>query len=79
MASSMDPQNNSKKLTRREIVYRGSLIGLVITVPSLISFFLVWYFTGELFISAIIGAVVHFCAMGFSWKIAKKFFVKDNI
>ncbi|NIP61433.1 MAG: hypothetical protein GWN01_00555 [Nitrosopumilaceae archaeon] len=75
----MDSQNNSKKLGRREIIYRGSLIGLLITVPSLTAFFLVWFFTEELFTSAIIGAVIHFCAMGFSWKVAKKFFVKKSM
>lgn len=58
----------------REIFLKGSLIGLIITVPSLAAFFISWLVTGEKYISLVIGVVVHFIGMGFSLKLAKKLF-----
>lgn len=58
----------------REIFLKGSLIGLIITVPSLIAFFVSWLVTGDKYISLVIGVVVHFIGMGFSLKLAKKLF-----
>ena len=58
----------------REIFLKGSLIGLIITVPSLIVFFASWLVTGDKYVSLVIGVVVHFIGMGFSLKLAKKLF-----
>ncbi len=58
----------------REIFLKGSLIGLIITVPSLIAFFASWLVTGDKYVSLVIGVVVHFVGMGFSLKLAKKLF-----
>ena len=55
---------------------RGTIIALIITVPSLIVFVLIWIIFDDLILGAIISAVVHFIAMGFSLKISKKFLVK---
>jgi len=53
---------------------KGSIIAVIITVPSLIAFFVAWSVTGDKIMSAIVGVVVHFIAMGFSLKLSKKIF-----
>ena len=68
-----DKKNN---LTKREILIRGTIIAVIITVPSLIAFVIIWIAFDDLILGAIISAVIHFIAMGFSLKIAKKFLVK---
>ena len=68
-----DKKNN---LTKREILIRGTVIAVIITIPSLIAFVLIWIIFDDLILGAIISAVIHFIAMGFSLKIAKKFLVK---
>ena len=55
---------------------RGTIIAVIITIPSLIVFALIWIIFDDLILGAIISAVIHFVAMGFSLKIAKKFLVK---
>lgn len=64
------------KLTKREIMIRGTVIAVIISVPSLIAFVLVWIFFDDMILGAILGAVIHFIAMGFSLKISKKLLVK---
>ncbi len=53
---------------------RGSIIGAIITVPSLVAFFVSWMVTGDKFTSLIVGVVVHFIGMGFTLKLSKKLF-----
>jgi len=48
----------------------------IITVPSLTAFLVSWTVLEDLIQAAIVGAVVHFVAMGFSLKISKKLLVK---
>ena len=60
------------KLTAREIVKKGSIIGAIVTVPSLAAFFAVWVALDDMVIGAVIGVVTHFVAMGFSLKISKR-------
>lgn len=57
-----------------QIFLKGSIIGAIITIPSLTAFFLSWYVLGDQMMALIIGAVVHFIGMGFSFKITKKLF-----
>ena len=64
------------KLSIREIALRGTIIATIVTVPSIIIFILIWIVFDNLIYAAIIGAVVHFIAMGFSLKISKKILVK---
>ena len=56
------------------IFLKGSIIGAIITIPSLIAFFLSWYVLGDKITALIIGIVVHFIGMGFSLKISKRLF-----
>ncbi|WP_316504416.1 hypothetical protein [Nitrosopumilus sp.] len=64
------------KLTKKEILLKGTVIATIITVPSLSAFFLTWIILDDLTFGAILGAVIHFIAMGFSLKISKKILVK---
>jgi len=66
----------STKLTMREIVLRGSIIAIIITIPSIIAFVLTWVFLDDLIYALILGAMVYFIAMIISLKISKKFLVK---
>ena len=74
----MTSDNKTGKLTMRDIVLKGSIIAVIVTVPSIVSFMVFWMILDDLIQAAIIGAVVHFIAMGFSLKISKKFLVKRD-
>jgi hypothetical protein len=58
----------------KEIFLKGSIIGAMITIPSLVAFFISWYVLGDKITALIVGIVVHFIGMGFSLKISKKLF-----
>jgi len=68
--------DNHSKLSIKEIEIRGTIIAVILTVPSLISFVIAWTVLDNLLYAAILGGVVHFIAMGFSLKISKKLRVK---
>jgi len=68
--------NNESKLSIREIALRGTIIAVIITVPSIISFVITWKILDNLLYAVILGAIIHFIAMGFSLKISKKILVK---
>jgi len=74
----MTSDNKTGKLTMRDIVLKGSIIAVIVTIPSIVSFMIIWMILDDLIQAAIIGAVVHFIAMGFSLKISKKFLVKRD-
>ena len=59
-----------------QITLRGTIIAAIITIPSLVAFILAWIILDNLIYAAILGAVIHFIAMGFSLKISKKILVK---
>lgn len=66
--------DKNKTRPTSEMFLKGSIIGAIITIPSLIAFFVAWSITGEKITSLIIGIMVHFIGMGFSLKISKKLF-----
>ncbi|MEO9309752.1 MAG: hypothetical protein ABI337_05595 [Nitrososphaera sp.] len=68
--------NVDKKITNttKGIFLKGSIIGTIITIPSLIAFFVSWYVLGDKITALIVGAIVHFIGMGFSIKLSKKLF-----
>lgn len=66
------------KLTLKEIILKGLVIALIVTIPSIVAFLISWNILDDLIQSAIIGAVVHFVAMGFSLKLSKKLLVKNS-
>jgi len=59
-----------------DIFVRGTIIAVFTTIPSISSFFLAWYLVDDLILAAIIATVIHLISMAFSFKIAKKFFLK---
>lgn len=63
-------------VTLQEIIMKGSIIAIIVTIPSIAVFFLSWKIFDDLIQAAIVGAIVHFFAMGFSLKISKKLLVK---
>jgi len=68
--------DKQSKLSIRDIVLRGTIIATIITIPSIIAFVVTWIILDNLIYAAILGAIIHFIAMGFSLKIAKKLLVK---
>jgi len=51
---------------------RGTVISMIITIPSLVAFVVIWILFDNLIFGAVSGALIHFVAMGFSLKISKK-------
>ena len=74
----MTSDNKTSKLTIKDIVLKGSIIAVIVTVPSIVSFMVFWMILDNLIQAVIIGAVIHFIAMGFSLKISKKLSVKSD-
>lgn len=74
----MTSDDKTGKLAMRDIILKGSIIAVIVTIPSIVSFMLAWIILDDLIQAAIVGAVVHFIAMGFSLKISKKLLVKRH-
>ncbi|MEK0321336.1 MAG: hypothetical protein QQN58_01725 [Nitrosopumilus sp.] len=72
----MPDNEKSTKLTIREIVLKGTIIAIIITIPSLVAFVLTWVFLDDVILGAFSGMVVNLIALVFSWKISKKLLVK---
>ena len=73
--------SNEKKediLTIKEIFLKGTVIAIILIIPSLSTFFLSWVILDNFLQAVIIGGFIHFIAMGFSLKISKKFFTKNH-
>jgi hypothetical protein len=66
------------KNTSNDIFVKGTIIAIFITIPSLSSFFIVWFILNDIILAAIVATIIHFFAMGFSFKISKKIFAKEN-
>lgn len=75
----MSSDNKTSKLTMKEIILKGSIIAVIVTVPSITSFAISWFVLDNLMHAAIIGGVIHFIAMGFSLKISKKLLIKREL
>jgi len=68
----------SNKLTIQEIIIKGTIIAIIVIIPSLLTFFISWIILDDLLQAVVAGGIVHFVAMGFSLKISKKFFAKQR-
>ena len=60
-----------------ELITKGSLIAVLISVPTLIAFFGIWTMTGDLISGAVTGLIANFIALGISFKIVNKKFIKQ--
>jgi hypothetical protein len=58
------------------MVAKGSLIAIIISVPTLIVFFGVWTVSGDLIYGAVAGLITNFVALSISFKIVNKKFTK---
>ena len=58
------------------IVAKGSIIAILISVPTLIVFFGVWTISDDLIYGAVAGLITNFVALGISFKIVSKKFTK---
>ena len=68
----------TKKLSNTEIVSKSSLVAAIVTIPTLASFFGVWQVSDNLRYGAVAGLIVNFIALGFSFKLVRKFLVKKQ-
>jgi hypothetical protein len=71
-------ENSTKKVTTVDLITKGSLIAVLISVPTLIAFFGVWVITNDLISGAIAGLITNFIALGISFKIVNKKFTKKS-
>ena len=60
----------------KDIVAKGSIIAIIISVPTLIAFFGVWTISDDLIYGAVAGLITNFVALGISFKIVSKKFTK---
>ena len=65
-----------KKLTMTDIAAKGSLIAIIISVPTLVVFFAIWTISDDLIYGAVGGLITNFIALGISFKIVSKKFIK---
>jgi hypothetical protein len=72
-------KKKADELTTKEIILKGTIIAIIVIIPSLSAFVLSWMILDDLLQAAIVGGIVHFIAMGFSLKISKKFLTKKQI
>ena len=70
------PDSTKSKLKISEIILKGTIMGAIVTIPSIIVFLITWTVLDNLITAIIVGAIVHFIAMGFSLKISKKILIK---
>ncbi|MCV0431761.1 hypothetical protein [Nitrosopumilus sp.] len=68
--------DNQTKLSIGEIVLKGTIIAVIITIPSISGFVITWIISDNLIHAVVIGGIIHFITMGFSLKISKKILVK---
>ena len=62
----------------KDIIAKGSLIAILISVPTLIVFFIVWTLSSDLIYGAIAGLITNFVTLGISFKIVSKKFTKKQ-
>ena len=70
------PNSAKSQLKISEIIFKGTIMGAIVTIPSIIVFLITWTVLDNLITAIILGAIVHFIAMGFSLKISKKILIK---
>ncbi|MDA0756202.1 MAG: hypothetical protein O3C04_04340 [Crenarchaeota archaeon] len=71
-------ENPVKKVTSKDLIAKGSLVAIIIAVPTLILFYAVWTITSDLIFGAVAGLITNFITLGISFKIVSKKFVKKR-
>jgi len=60
----------------RELLYKGSVLGAMITGPSLAAFAAVWAYSGDMAVAAVAAAAVHVGALVVAFRFARRFLVR---
>ena len=71
----LSDDNVKHKLSIKEIVLKGTIIAIIVSVPSLIAFVIVWKFFDNFETGLMLGVVIHLFTMVISFKISKKLLV----
>lgn len=66
------------RLSSKDILVRGSIMGAIITIPTISVFFGLWAITGDMIMPAAVGAAVHIAAMIVALKFANKILIKKD-
>jgi len=61
-----------KKISKKNIYTAGTILALIISIPAIVAFLVIWKVGGNMFTALIVSVVVYFISMGFSVKISKK-------
>ena len=74
----LEGKKSPKQLSTTELFTKSSVMAAIIAIPSLAGFGIGWYILDDLIPSAIIGVVIHFIVLAFSFRISKKLFDKSQ-
>jgi len=67
------PKDSSpKKISKKNIYTAGTILALIISIPGIVAFLVVWKASGNMFTALIVSIITYFISMGFSVKISKK-------
>jgi hypothetical protein len=72
--SNTDNNNNRKKITVGRVYAVGTLLAVIIAIPAVVVTFVMHYvIRTEFFLTLAAGLITLFIAMGFGYKLSKKF------
>ncbi|HET6518172.1 MAG TPA: hypothetical protein VFG25_08155 [Nitrosopumilaceae archaeon] len=74
----MEGKKPPKQLSTTELFTKSSVMAAIIAIPSLAGFGIGWYILDDLIPSAIIGVIIHFIVLAFSFRISKRLFDKSQ-
>ncbi len=63
---------DDKPVSLSDILWKSSILALILTVPGLGIFLGIYYGTGNLIVGAVIGFSLHFVTLAFSGRISKR-------
>lgn len=68
-----DPKDSDpKKVSKKNIYAAGTILALIISIPGIVAFIVVWKLSESMFTALIVSIIVYFISLGFSVKISKK-------
>jgi hypothetical protein len=68
-----DPKDSGpKKVSKKNIYAAGTILALIISIPGIVAFIVVWKLSESMFTALIVSIIIYFISLGFSVKISKK-------
>ncbi|MFQ5920994.1 MAG: hypothetical protein ACE5JV_03150 [Nitrososphaerales archaeon] len=61
-----------RKVPKMSMYAASTIVAVIISVPGIVAFLLVWRFTDSMINALIVSVVVYFISMGFSVKVSKR-------